>query len=98
MRGLRVRGLALHGTPANLSAPLTANRRQRASWSADRILAQEWHSFGVAMGYRYDASPVVVPDGTPPTPDDPSEYVPTARPGHRARRGPWRAAASHRRR
>jgi hypothetical protein len=36
------------------------------------------------MGYRYDASPVVVPDGTPPTPDDPSEYVPTARPGHRA--------------
>jgi hypothetical protein len=48
------------------------------------MLAQEWHSFGVAMGYRYDASPVVVPDGTPPTPDDPSEYVPTARPGHRA--------------
>jgi hypothetical protein len=25
-----------------------------------------------------------VPDGTPPTPDDPSEYVQTARPGHRA--------------
>jgi hypothetical protein len=48
------------------------------------MLAQEWHSFGVAMGYRYDTSPVVVPDGTPPTPDDPSEYVPTARPGHRA--------------
>jgi hypothetical protein len=36
------------------------------------------------MGYRYDASPIVVPDGTPPTPDDPSEYVQTARPGHRA--------------
>jgi hypothetical protein len=48
------------------------------------MLQQEWHSFGVGMGYRYDTSPVVVPDGTPPTPDDPGEYLPTARPGHRA--------------
>jgi hypothetical protein len=48
------------------------------------MLAQEWYSFGVAMGYRYDASPIIVPDGTPPTPDEPSEYVQTARPGHRA--------------
>jgi 2-polyprenyl-6-methoxyphenol hydroxylase-like FAD-dependent oxidoreductase len=37
-----------------------------------------------AMRYRYDMSPIVVPDGTPPTPDDPSEYVQTARPAHRA--------------
>jgi len=36
------------------------------------------------MGYRYDASPIVVPDGTPPPPGDPSEYRQTARPGHRA--------------
>jgi hypothetical protein len=48
------------------------------------MLAQEWHSLGVGMGYRYDTSPLVVPDGTAPTPDDPSQYVPTARPGHRA--------------
>src|ERR1700761_2254794 len=47
MRGLRVRGLALHGTPANLSAPLTANRRHRASWSADRMLAQNWPSSAI---------------------------------------------------
>jgi hypothetical protein len=40
MRGLRVRGLAVQGTPANLSAPLTAKRRQTASCSADRMLAQ----------------------------------------------------------
>src|SRR6202012_6046547 len=40
MRGLRVRGLGVQGTPANLSAPLTANRRQSSSWSADRMLAQ----------------------------------------------------------
>jgi hypothetical protein len=36
------------------------------------------------MGYRYDASPVIVADGTPPPPDEPGEYVQTARPGHRA--------------
>src|SRR6201986_3651750 len=48
MRGLRVRGLAVQGTPANLSAPLTANRRQRASWAADRMLAQNWPSSAMA--------------------------------------------------
>ena len=44
----------------------------------------EWHSYGIAIGYRYDDSPIVVADGTPATPDDPSVYVQTARPGHRA--------------
>jgi 2-polyprenyl-6-methoxyphenol hydroxylase-like FAD-dependent oxidoreductase len=39
---------------------------------------------GIALGYRYDPSPVVWPDGTPPTPDTISAYVPTARPGSRA--------------
>jgi 2-polyprenyl-6-methoxyphenol hydroxylase-like FAD-dependent oxidoreductase len=39
---------------------------------------------GIALGYRYDPSPVVWPDGTPPTPDTISVYVPTARPGSRA--------------
>jgi len=59
-------------------------QRRAVGDQMNAMLAQEWHSFGVAMGYRYDASPIVVPDGTPPTPDDPSEYVQTARPGHRA--------------
>ncbi len=39
---------------------------------------------GVALGYRYDASPLIVPDGTPPPPDDVQVYTPTARPGSRA--------------
>lgn len=39
---------------------------------------------GIALGYRYDPSPIVWPDGTPPTPDTISVYVPTARPGSRA--------------
>jgi 2-polyprenyl-6-methoxyphenol hydroxylase-like FAD-dependent oxidoreductase len=39
---------------------------------------------GLALGYRYDPSPIVWPDGTP-TPDDSiTDYHPTARPGSRA--------------
>src|SRR5690606_23915056 len=34
--------------------------------------------------YRYEGSPIVVPDGTPEPPDDPMDYLPVARPGSRA--------------
>jgi 2-polyprenyl-6-methoxyphenol hydroxylase-like FAD-dependent oxidoreductase len=44
----------------------------------------EWESLGLQIGHRYDESPICVPDGTPPTPDDFRIYVPTARPGSRA--------------
>jgi 2-polyprenyl-6-methoxyphenol hydroxylase-like FAD-dependent oxidoreductase len=39
---------------------------------------------GLALGYRYDLSPLVVPDGTPAPPDTVTDYHPTARPGSRA--------------
>ncbi len=41
-------------------------------------------SSGTLLGYRYEGSPIVVPDGTPAPPDDARTYVPVARPGHRA--------------
>lgn len=44
----------------------------------------EWNSLGIVLGYRYEGSPLIVPDGTPETPDEVDTYVPTARPGHRA--------------
>jgi 2-polyprenyl-6-methoxyphenol hydroxylase-like FAD-dependent oxidoreductase len=44
----------------------------------------EWESLGLQIGHRYEDSPICVPDGTPPTPDDFRIYVPTARPGSRA--------------
>jgi 2-polyprenyl-6-methoxyphenol hydroxylase-like FAD-dependent oxidoreductase len=72
------RDLVLDDTPEGEA------QRRAVGEQMNAMLAQEWHSVGVAMGYRYDESPIVVPDGTAPTPDDPSEYVPTARPGHRA--------------
>ncbi len=38
------------------------------------------------LGYRYDESPIIAPDGTPPPPEpsDPCHYDQTARPGARA--------------
>ncbi len=45
---------------------------------------REWESDGVQLGYRYDPSPLCVPDGSAAPPDDPSIYVQTARPGSRA--------------
>jgi 2-polyprenyl-6-methoxyphenol hydroxylase-like FAD-dependent oxidoreductase len=44
----------------------------------------EWESKGVILGYRYEHSPICVPDGSPEPADDYRSYVPTNRPGHRA--------------
>ncbi len=43
---------------------------------------REFHSLGLVLGYQYDASPVIVDDGTPPLPEG-QDYIPTARPGAR---------------
>ena len=44
----------------------------------------DWQSWGIQLGYRYEGSPICVADGTPPTPDEYTTYIQTARPGHRA--------------
>jgi hypothetical protein len=36
------------------------------------------------LGYRYEPSPVIVPDGTPAPAESVSRYTPVARPGSRA--------------
>lgn len=46
--------------------------------------AREWATIGVQLGYRYERSPIVLPDGTAPTPEEVDRYFPTARPGHLA--------------
>jgi hypothetical protein len=43
---------------------------------------REFHSLGLVLGYQYDASPVIVDDGTPPDSEH-LDYDPTARPGAR---------------
>lgn len=48
------------------------------------MMKREWHTIGIHLGYRYEGSPIIVPDGTPEPPDTVSTYEQTARPGHRA--------------
>jgi 2-polyprenyl-6-methoxyphenol hydroxylase-like FAD-dependent oxidoreductase len=48
------------------------------------MMKREWHTIGIHLGYRYEGSPLVVPDGTVEPPDTVSTYEQTARPGHRA--------------
>ena len=38
---------------------------------------------GVTLGGRYDRSPIIFGDGSPPPPDEANRYVPTAKPGGR---------------
>ena len=46
----------------------------------DKLIA----SSGTLLGYRYNKSPIIIPDGSEETSDNPRKYVPTARPGHRS--------------
>jgi 2-polyprenyl-6-methoxyphenol hydroxylase-like FAD-dependent oxidoreductase len=43
-----------------------------------------WHPMGVHLGYIYNPSPIVVPDGSPRPSDDTVSYTPSAYPGCRA--------------
>ncbi|MBO9333166.1 FAD-dependent monooxygenase [Achromobacter denitrificans] len=65
-------------TPEGASVRAAIGARMRES---TRV---EWESLGLQIGYRYDDSPIVVPDGSAAPPDDFSVYVQTARPGARA--------------
>jgi 2-polyprenyl-6-methoxyphenol hydroxylase-like FAD-dependent oxidoreductase len=49
-----------------------------------RDVGRMFRTIGVQLGYRYEDSPICVPDGTPPPPDDPEHFVASARPGSRA--------------
>jgi hypothetical protein len=58
-------------------------RREYGAWFTE-IMRHEWFMNGVHLGYRYDDSPVVWPDGTPAPPLESMTYTQTARPGARA--------------
>ena len=65
----------------------SAEGRKAREKLRDDILANKTKHFisdGLVLGYRYDPSPIIVPDGTPPPEDSVSRYTPTSRPGSRA--------------
>ena len=45
---------------------------------------REYDMEGVPLGYSYEGSPIIIPDGTLKRPFEVMTYHPTARPGHRA--------------
>jgi 2-polyprenyl-6-methoxyphenol hydroxylase-like FAD-dependent oxidoreductase len=59
-----------------------AARKAYGEWFAG-IMRNEWFANAIMLGYRYENSPIVVPDGTLALPDLSHPYVQTARPGAR---------------
>jgi len=49
-----------------------------------QVMQREWFTPGIHLGYVYESSPIIVPDGTSPPPDEVMTYTQTARPGSRA--------------
>jgi hypothetical protein len=49
-----------------------------------REVGAMFQTIGMQLGYRYEDSPICIPDGTPAPPDRPDDIAPSARPGARA--------------
>jgi hypothetical protein len=64
-------------------AAADAVRKDYGAWFT-QTMRHEWFMNGFHLGYRYDDSPIVWPDGTPAPPLETSTYTQTARPGARA--------------
>jgi len=58
--------------------------RLRVGEALVRDIGRMFRTTGLQLGYRYEDSPICIPDGTPACPDDPEDVIPTTRPGSRA--------------
>jgi 2-polyprenyl-6-methoxyphenol hydroxylase-like FAD-dependent oxidoreductase len=78
--------IGLFVPPAELEddTPQGAAARKAAGDYLNAHARAEFNIPGVTFGGRYDDSPVIVSDGTPPPPDSANVYTPTACPGGRA--------------
>ncbi len=65
------------------ATPAGASARTAASAYLNGHARREFNIPGVTFGGRYDASPVIVSDGTQPPPDAANSYTPSACPGGR---------------
>ncbi len=64
--------------------PESEAARRQVREVLEREIGREFRTIGLQLGYRYEGSPICVPDGTPEQPDTAETYEPTARPGSRA--------------
>jgi 2-polyprenyl-6-methoxyphenol hydroxylase-like FAD-dependent oxidoreductase len=65
-------------------SPETEAARREYGTAYTEAMKREWHSIGIHLGYVYEASPAIVPDGTPMPRLTVSTYEQNARPGSRA--------------
>ncbi len=59
-----------------------AEARADLAEKVQATVRREYETIGVQMGYHYDGSPIIVPDGTEPASPRYDTYIPSARPGH----------------
>lgn len=67
-----------------VTGPAGEAERAAAAAYLDAHAKREFNIPGVTFGARYEASPVIVKDGSTPPPDTPNHYTPSASPGGRA--------------
>jgi hypothetical protein len=65
-------------------SPQGAAARRQMGEAIVRAQTRKFVTDGIALGYRYEPSPICWPDGSPAPADSVSEYHPTTRPGSRA--------------
>jgi 2-polyprenyl-6-methoxyphenol hydroxylase-like FAD-dependent oxidoreductase len=65
-------------------SPQGARARRELGEAIVRAQTRKFVTDGIALGYRYEPSPICWPEESPPPPDSVSEYHPTTRPGSRA--------------
>ncbi len=71
------------GNPEMMASGLAGEQaRSLAAQTIQAAKDREFHSLGLVLGYQYNASPVIVDDGTLSLPVG-QDYIPTARPGAR---------------
>jgi len=77
--------MVMDETPEGIDDDTREAQQARALLSRKiKWLARQFNSAGTHLGHRYVDSPLIVPDGTPEPPDDPSQLVPSSWPGMRA--------------
>jgi hypothetical protein len=61
-----------------------AARERMGRHISENEFEREFRNEGIVLGYRYEGSPICIPDGTPEPEDTAMTYTPTTRPGARA--------------
>ncbi|MGA8514322.1 MAG: FAD-dependent monooxygenase [Burkholderiaceae bacterium] len=77
-------GLVKVPPQVDLESAEAAPVRQHLGDALAQHVRNEFNIPGLQLGLRYDGSPIVLDDATPPTADQPNTYIPSARPGARA--------------